>query len=146
MATFQSRESQQLAALLHQHGAAGPQVAPALAWEAFKAFGRQVASHDGVGLLFQLGVFNFTGEPLFYFGPVCQFERLDADGEHDGFEQIHCELSCPPTTGLEGVEASLWSFGFASVEEFFQAVESTPQFKAAMAQPAYQLSVAHEFV
>src|SRR5687768_6634798 len=139
MVAMQTRESEQLMALLRQHRVGGPEVAPAPVWEAFKAFGRRVAGQDGVGLLFQLGVFNFTGEPLFYFDPVCQFERLDADGEHDGFEPIHCELSCPPTAGLEGLETSLWSFDFPSVEEFFQAVEAMPQFAAAMAQPMYQL-------
>ena len=146
MAAIQSRESEQLTAFLQQHGAAGLQVAPAQAWHAFKAFGRQLAIQDGVGLLFQVGTFNFTGEPLFYFDPVCQLERLGTDGEHDGFEQIHCELTCLPAPQLEGVEASLWSFGFPSVEDFFLAVEAMPQFEVAMAQPVYRLSVAHELV
>ena len=146
MEATRSLEKERLLALLQTHGAVGSNVAPAAAWEAFKAYGREVAGQRGVGLLFQVGTYSFTGEPLFYFDPVCQFELVDEEEEHEGFEQLHCELSCHPRPELAAVEGNLWSFNFASAEDFYRAVEALPEFQAALQQPIYHLSVTHESV
>jgi hypothetical protein len=99
-----------------------------------------------VGLLFQVGTFDFTGRPLFYFDPVCQFEFTDPNGDHDHFEQLHCELTCSPDESLRGVEASLWSFGYPTADAFFAAVEALPAFQAAARRLDYNLSVSHDAV
>ena len=101
---------------------------------------------ESVGLLFQVGTFDFTGHPLFYFDPVCQFEITDSDGEHDHFEQLHCELTCAPDASLSGVEASLWSFDCPTADAFFAAVEALPAFQVAVRRLDYHLSVSHEAV
>ncbi len=146
MEAIRSREEERLLTLLQTHGAADKDVAPAAAWAAFKAYGREVAARPGVGLLFQVGTYSFTGEPLFYFDPVAQFEVVGHDGEHEGFEQVHCELSRPSSPELDGLEANLWSYDFPSVDAFYKAVEDMPALQAAIRQPTYRLSVIHEAV
>jgi hypothetical protein len=141
-----TQQAEHLAALLRQHGV-GDQPAPGIAaWSAFKAYGREVFGPQSVGLLFQVGTYSFTGTPLFYFDPVCQFEITDSDGEHDHFEQLHCEMTCLPDEHLSGIEASLWSFDYPSADAFFAAVESLPAFQAAVERASYSVSVSHETV
>lgn len=115
-------------------------------WEAFKSYGREVFHADGVGLLFQVGVFTFSGPRHFYFDSVVQFERLDEEGEHERFEQLHCELTCAPTEATDGTQAELWSFDYSTADAFFAAVESLPEFHAATQATGYALQVMHEIV
>ena len=96
--------------------------------------------------MFQVGVFSFSGTPQFYFDPVCQFEVRDEHGEHDYFEQTHCELTCPVSDELTSVSRELWSFDFSSADAFYQAVEALPEFQVAMRQPRYEVNVSHERV
>ena len=139
-------QAERLIALLRQHGV-DHQSAPGLAaWSAFKDFGREMFGSEGIGLLFQVGTYDFTGRPLFYFDPVCQFEITDSDGEHDHFEQLHCELTCVPDDTVNGVEASLWSFDYPTADAFFTAVEAVPPFQVAVRRLDYHLSVDHEAV
>lgn len=116
------------------------------AWEAFKCFGREVAGQEGVGLLFQVGTFNFSGEPLFYFDPVAQFETKDDEGEHDHYEQTHCELTAPAAETLRNTECTLWSFDFPTVDAFYRAVEALPEFQLAVKYSPYKVNVFHEAV
>jgi len=139
-------QAERLATLLHQHGAADQLASGLAAWSAFKAYGREVFGQQGVSLLFQVGTYDFTGEPLFYFNPLCQFEIMDSDGEHDRFEQLHCEMTCLPGDDLSGIEASLWSFNYPTVDAFFSAAESLPAFKTAVQRTDYNVSVSHEAV
>lgn len=58
-------------------------------WEAFKAFGKMyVDGEEETAILFQCGVYDFTGEELFYYDFVRQF-TLEEDGH---MEQLHCEF------------------------------------------------------
>ena len=139
-------QAERLATLVQQHSAGGHLPIGLGAWSAFKAYGREVFAQQGVGLLFQLGTYEFTGEPLFYFDPVCQFEITDSDGEHDHFEQLHCEMTCAPDEALSGIEASLWSFDYPTADAFFAAVESLPAFHAAARRAGYSVSIHHEVV
>lgn len=138
--------AKRLAALLKQHDVDDRLASGRAAWSAFKAYGREVFDSQEVGLLLQIGTYDFTGAPLFYFDPVCQFEITLADGTHDHFEQLHCELTCPPVSELEGIETSLWSFGYPTADAFFAAVEALPAFQAAVCRSDYNLSVVHEAV
>ena len=139
-------QAERLSALLDQNRVDRHSASGLAAWSAFKEFGREMFGPDTVGLLFQVGTFDFTGRPLFYFDPVCQFEITDSDGEHDHFEQLHCELTCVPDASLNGVEASLWSFDYPTADAFFAAVEALPAFQAAVRRLDYHLSVSHEAV
>jgi hypothetical protein len=132
--------------LLAQLDALGPSVSAASAWAAFKAYGREVLGPKSVHLLFQVGVYDFSGQPLFYFNPVCQFEQTDDDGEHDYYEQLHCELTCAPTDLLQSARTNLWSFNYPTADAFFAAVEALPEFHLAVKQPGYTLAVTHEDV
>ncbi|WP_342541976.1 hypothetical protein MHH33_13060 [Paenisporosarcina sp. FSL H8-0542] len=61
-------------------------------WNEFKSFGRQpVEGEEEIALLFQCGVYDFTGEKLFYFDFVRQFSVYE-DNEYSGMEQLHCEF------------------------------------------------------
>jgi hypothetical protein len=141
-----SPRAERLIALLHQHGVGHDSASGLAAWSAFKDFGREIFGSEGVGLLFQVGTYDFTGESLFYFDPVCQFEITDPDGAHDHFEQLHCELTCAPDGAVNGIEASLWSFDYQTADGFFAAVEALPAFQAAARRLDYHLSVSHEAV
>ena len=143
---FGTPQEKRLKEVLQQCNASRAPVSGTAAWEAFKAYGREVFGTPGVGLLFQAGIFSFTGKPLFYFDPVCQFEILDADGEHDHFEQLHCELTCEARPELQPATAELWSFDFPTADAFYLAVESLPAFQLAARQSDYTVSVSHEDV
>lgn len=132
--------------LLTQHGARGADVSPTIAWAAFKDYGREVFDSEGVGLLFQAGTYDFTGQLLFYFDSVCQFEQIDEEGEHDHYEQLHCELTCPPNDVLRDIRAASWSFNYPTADAFFAGVEALPEFQIAIQQASYALAVTHEDV
>ena len=139
-------QEERLEALLEQHGCPKSRASGQTAWRAFKTYGSEVFGQSGVGLLFQSGIYTFTGTPQFYFDPLCQFEVLDHEGEHDHFEQLHCELTCEPHEHLTTAKAEMWSFDFATAEDFFSAVESLPAFQLALKQTDYNVAVTHEEV
>ena len=139
-------QAQRLAAFLRQHGVDRQSASGLAAWSAFKDFGREMFGSRGIGLLFEVGTYDFTGRPLFYFDSVCQFEIIDSDGEHDHFEQLHCELTCAPDDAVNGIEASLWSFDYPTADAFFTAVEALPAFQTAIRRLDYDIAVSHEAV
>lgn len=139
-------QEERLTALLRLHGVGDQSATGQAAWAAFKDFGREVHGAPNIGLLFQVGTFSFTGKPLFYFDPVCQFDITDPDGEHDHFEQLHCELTCAPDESVHEIEATLWSFDYPTADAFFEAVEELPAFQIAVGRLDYALSVSHEVV
>lgn len=99
-----------------------------------------------MGLLFETGTFDFTGEKKYYISLVCQFELRYADGEFDHFEQLQCELACTPDESLSDKNAVLWSFDYDSADAFHEAVEALPAFQAAMQQRPLAMEVYHEAV
>ena len=139
-------QAERLIAILRKHGVDHQSASGLAAWSAFKEFGQEMSGSAGIGLLFQVGTYDFTGKPLFHFDPVCQFEIADPEGEHDHFEQLHCELTCVPDDTLVGVESSLWSFEYPTADAFFAAVEALPAFQAAVRRVDYHLSVGQESV
>lgn len=147
-ATVQTRtpEEKALVAALAQHGAQGPLASALDAWRAFKDFARTVELADGTGILFQVGTYAFEGSPLFRVDYVLQIESVAADGEHEGFEQLHCELTCPPMRQLQGVVTDIWSFAYPAVDDYYAAVEALPEFEIAVRQGSYRLRVRHEHV
>lgn len=139
-------QAMRLKTLLQARGVSTDSISALAAWSVFKEYGREVFGPESVSLLFQVGTYDFTGTPLFYFDPVCQFEFRDANGEHDHFEQLHLELTCQPTEALSSVKATLWSFDYTTADEFFDAVEALSAFQTAALQSQYTIAVSHEDV
>ncbi|HEY0501876.1 MAG TPA: hypothetical protein VGD42_00145 [Lysobacter sp.] len=144
--SYLMQQEHRLLDLLGRHGAGGPSVMALDAWRAFKDFGRSIELDDHAGLLFQIGTYDFDGDRRFHFDQVLQLESVGDDGEHEGFEQLHCELTRPPAPELDGVATDLWSFAFADVEDFYAAVEAMPGFVVAVSQGPYRLRVRRERV
>jgi hypothetical protein len=99
-----------------------------IAWRVFKEFASvEVACADDA-LLFQVGVYAFTGERRFHLDFTRQFTH-DEDGEYAGMEQLHCTLYYEPVGDLLALDGTLWSYGFDSRESFFTQVEAMPEFQ-----------------
>ncbi|GHC73319.1 hypothetical protein [Streptomyces cinnamoneus] len=91
------------------------------AWLAYLRFGRQrfdtAPTPDCDGLLFQYGTYAFNGTPMFTLDLTRQFAVVDADGEHDHYLQVHCELRYEPTADLEGLGSfNSWFFHDADAD------------------------------
>ncbi|MFC8262690.1 hypothetical protein ACFUNF_35030 [Streptomyces sp. NPDC057291] len=76
-------------------------------WLAFLRFGRRrfdtAVTPDSDGLLFQYGTHAFSGSPMFTLDLTRQFEINDAEGEHDQYMQVHCELRYVPRPSLQNL-------------------------------------------
>ncbi|WP_331720611.1 hypothetical protein OG851_42475 (plasmid) [Streptomyces sp. NBC_00161] len=76
-------------------------------WPAFLRFGRQrfdtAATPDCDGLLFQYGTYAFGGPSMFTLDLTRQFDLNDAEGEHDHYVQVHCELRYEPQASLRNL-------------------------------------------
>jgi hypothetical protein len=101
---------------------------PRLAWEIFKKFSNIKVDCADNSLLFQCGVYDFTGEDLFHFEFVRQFS-LEEDGEYDHLEQLRLTIYFKPNTELKELETNLWTYDFNSIDEFFNEVEKMNHFK-----------------
>ncbi|MDF2535542.1 MAG: hypothetical protein K0R18_1701 [Bacillales bacterium] len=111
-------------------------------WNAFKSFGREsVQGEEEVALLFQCGVYDFTGEDLFYFDFVRQF-----DG-YSGLEQLHCEFVFAPTDELKKLEAAEWYFDSdGDVDDFYTMVENLKEFTNPLKLTPLKLNIYQEEV
>lgn len=95
-------------------------------WEEFKSFAKEaVVGEEEKAILFQCGVYDFTGEKLFYYDFVRQF----TDGNGD-IQQLHCEFVFEPIKELKKLEASEWYFDTdGEIEDFFNEIEKLDEFK-----------------
>lgn len=99
-------------------------------WEAFKDIGAQAFDCAGEGLLFETGIYDFTGEELYYIFLIREF-ILEVDGEFDYMEQLHLEFAYQPTERLRELDERIHSFEFDDdFDRFFEAVEQSPAFLA----------------
>jgi hypothetical protein len=56
-------------------------------------------------------VYSFTGPERFTVSFLRQFQHLDEDGEHDGYEQLRCEFLYEATPDLRDFgRSSFWCF------------------------------------
>lgn len=92
----------------------------------FKEFSKVDIDCSSDAFLFQCGVYNFTGEELFYWDIVRQFE-IEVDNEYDHMEQLHFEVKFIPTQDLRKFNITKWSFELES-DEYFSMVESLEEF------------------
>src|SRR5262245_16190206 len=101
-------------------------------WIVFKEFAEQRSDATGPeadGILYQSGVFDFSGRDEFYLDLVRQFEIVDSAGEHQRYEQLHCEFRFELTEELRAFERfSRWWFWDSHEPwmSFVQEIERRP--------------------
>ena len=95
-------------------------------WEEFKSFAKEpVVGEEEKAILFQCGVYDFTGEKLFYYDFVRQFTGGNGD-----IQQLHCEFVFEPIKELKKLEAAEWYFDTdGGIEDFFNEIEKLDEFK-----------------
>src|ERR1700689_1483493 len=79
---------------------------PRIAWAGFKAFVLEPVDCADDGVLFECGVYSWTGQELFYFGFARQF-TVDVDRDYDHMEQLHCKFNRPATDELKLLKTNL---------------------------------------
>ena len=107
-------------------------------WEVFKEFVAipfETEGRDSDAVLFQTGTFDFGGRAEFYVDFLRQFEVADEDGEHDHYEQLHCEFRFPITEATQSFgNVNLWWFSDDDDgqpwADFVALVEARPEFIA----------------
>ncbi|MFD2212103.1 hypothetical protein [Metabacillus endolithicus] len=113
-------------------------------WEAFKAFSIElVEGEEEREILFQCGVYNFTGEKLFHFDFVRQFS-VYLEGEYSHLEQLHCEFLFKPTKELKKLKVEEWSMDYVDIDEFFKHIESLKEFNAPLGLIPIKLEIYQE--
>ncbi len=123
------------------------------AWAAFRTFAvltvQKSADADSDGILYQSGVFTFGGPERYYVDLVRQFEVVDGTGEHDHYEQVHCELQYEPADDLRSLGRwERWWFPDRGepFDSFVTAVEARPEFVALADVPPLSRRVSREVV
>ena len=98
-------------------------------WETFKDFCKvPVEGEEEREILFQCGVYDFTGEELFYFDFVRQFSIYNED-EYSHMEQLHCGFFFKPTVELSNFVIVEWSMDYDEIDDFFNHIENLQEFK-----------------
>ena len=118
-------------------------------WRVFKQFATEEVETASDGLLFQAGVYRFTGSERFTVDFLRQFEILYDDGDHDHFEQLHCEFLYEPTDELRALGSfTLWCFPSdgESIADWCEEVENRIEFQWASKLAPTQATVAQEVV
>ena len=104
--------------------------------ELIEAFSRMCSI--GVGepddLLFETGTFSFTGEKLFYFSLVRQFQFLD----DEEYVQLHLDVRYQPSPATALLQKSEWGQVGAN---FFDKVRNSTAYKALKDKPIAQVAV-----
>lgn len=116
-------------------------------WDEFKAFGKElVEGEDEIALIFQCGVYDFTGPEFFYFEFVRQFSIYD-ENEYSHMEQLHCQFIFEPTEELRKLKTDEWYFDSeGDVEDFYAKTENLEEFKLPMKEKPISFSVFKEKV
>jgi len=114
-------------------------------WETFKAFCKEpVEGEEGKEILFQCGVYDFTGEELFYFDFVRQFTVYEED-EYSHMEQLHCEFVFNPSNELRKLEESEFYFEEnGDIEDYFKDIEKLQAFKISLELKPKKLEIYQE--
>ena len=106
---------------------------PGDAWNVFKEFARLPADADDDVLYVQFFVPDPLDE-LLHVTYIRQLELADAAGELEPVREVVCDIGYPATRGAPEA-AELCSADFATLDTFFDAVESRPEFRIAMGEP-----------
>ncbi|HWL26736.1 MAG TPA: hypothetical protein VNR38_23795 [Ureibacillus sp.] len=98
-------------------------------WETFKDFCKEpVEGGEDKEILFQCGVYDFTGEELFHLDFVRQFTVYE-ENECSRMEQLRCEFSFKPTEELSKLEIGEWSMDYDDIDDFLNHIETLQEFK-----------------
>ena len=113
-------------------------------WKTFKDFCKEtVEGEDDKEVLFQCGVYDFTGKDLFYFDFVRQFTIYEKD-EYSHMEQLHCEFLFEPTEELSKLEVAEWSMDYDDIDEFFDHIENLQEFIVPLNLKPIKLEISQE--
>lgn len=115
-------------------------------WETFKGFCREpVDGEEDKEILFECGVYDFTGEELFHLHFVRQFTVYEED-EYSHMEQLHCEFLFKPTDELRKLEISEWSMDFDDIDDYFKHIETLQEYKIPLELKPIKLELYQEEV
>lgn len=115
-------------------------------WETFRAFCKvPVEGEEDKEILFQCGVYDFTGEELFHFDFVRQFTMYEED-EYSRMEQLHCEFLYKPTDELSKLETEEWSMDYDDIDAFFTQIENLQEFKIPLNLKPIKLEIYQEVI
>lgn len=115
-------------------------------WETFKEFCKEpVEGEEDKEILFECGVYDFTGEELFHFDLVRQFTVYEED-EYSHMEQLHCEFLFKPTDELRKLEVSEWSMDYDDIDHFFNHIENLLEHKIPLNLKPIKLEIYQEEV
>lgn len=116
-------------------------------WEIFKSFGREpVEGEDEIALRFECGVYNFTGEEIFYFNFVRQF-AIYVDNKYSHLEHLYCSLEFKPTEELRKLETCKYYFNYdGDINDFYRKIECLQEFKIPLTKKPIRFSVYQEEV
>ncbi|UZE97211.1 hypothetical protein [Alkalimarinus alittae] len=131
--------------LLVEHGFSVKKPLPLVAFGAFKEFCSLPVECMEDDVLLQFGVFDFTGESLFYLDFVRQF-CIEENGEYSHMEQLHVEFTCKPAVMLANLEASLWAEEYPSLEKYFEHVQALDVFKKVEQAESWNVEIYQEQV
>lgn len=115
-------------------------------WNMFKSFGKEpVQGEEEVALLFECGVYDYTGEELFYFDFGRQFTVYEGD-EYSGMEHLHCEFVFTLIDELRELKASEMYFDSEGydVDDFYTMVENLEAFTTPLKYTPLQFNVYQE--
>ncbi len=89
-------------------------------------------------ILFETGTFDFTGEPLFYFSLVKQYEGAD-----DEYVQIHIDVLYKPTKENAKYSDSNW-YDDEEVDNFKNDVIKSNVFKTLQSEKIFKIEIFEE--
>lgn len=99
-----------------------------VAWNSFKEFSKQQFNVMDDALLWEAGIYDFTGEDLFYYSMSRQFS-IEPTGDSEGIEQLHFVIYFKPNEELKKLHNTIWTYDFNdNFEKFFQTIESKESF------------------
>jgi hypothetical protein len=135
--------------LISEQGSRGDPIAAAMqAFERFASAYFQVPDiPDPDGLLFQYGVFNFTGRPMFTLSFIRQFGQCDEFGDHEEYRQVGVEFLFEPDVLTSLGHHESWCFDGPDVSAtaaWFAEVKSDSVFQIIQGLPIASISVTDE--
>ena len=72
-------------------------------------------------LLFETGIYSFSGKPMFYFSLVRQYPN-----EEEEYYQLHLDIMYEPTVSISSFQQATWSFDIA--ESIFDYIRKSQEY------------------
>ncbi|WP_139489077.1 hypothetical protein [Brevibacillus dissolubilis] len=98
-------------------------------WNEFKLFTKMDVNCTEPAVLFECGVYSFTGKKLFHFDFVRQFYKVEENDEPI-IEQLRCQFLFAPSEELKQYSITFWSYDLDhDLDTFFARVEELQVFQ-----------------